>query len=296
MTTRLLVLCAIDPAEPMRRCVGQSRFLGEAGLEMARRGVDVLCAEPGSTVGHRPVPCAWEEAVVEGIDAVYDRHHGPDRGAQRRWERAGVPVFNPTSFSRLCDDKLAFHRFALRAGLPVPETVLATDPLWRDWDLAVAKPRYGARGAGIRPITPGDSPGDGLVQRRITPDVPGSSIRLLVQRSQDGGWQRTGTMDRRDHAGGLVAGLSRGAEARVVDAAAEAVLARWFPRLADALDSLPDADRIVEVGVDVLLSQDRVWVLEFNARPGRSFDRMGRADLRRQALLRPFEVMSESGR
>ena len=292
MTVRLLVLCAIDPGESLRRCVGQSRFLGEAGLEMAHRGVDLVCAEPGSAVGYRPIPDAWEEVDVAGIDAVYDRHHGLDRSAQQGWERADVPVSNPTSFSLLCDDKLLFYRQARELGLPVPETVAADDPVWRSWERAVAKPRFGSKGAGVRILAEGDDPGDGIVQRAVAPDVPGSSIRLLVQRSR-AGWQLTGAMDRRDRAGRQVVGLARGADAQAVDGTTGTLLRRWLPRLQDAVDALPDADRIVEVGVDVVLSRSCVHVLEFNARPGRSFDRMGQPDLRRQALLRPFETMVE---
>lgn len=294
MTVRLLVLCTIDPAERLRRCVGQSRFLGEAGLEMARRGVDVVCAEPGSKLGYRPIRGAWEESTVERIDAIYDRHHAFDRGAQRAWEVAGVPVFNPTRFSLLCDDKLAFHEHARTIGLPVPETVAADDPRWRDWERAIAKPRFGSMGAGVRLLAEGDDPGDGIVQRAVDSDVPGRSIRLLVQRAKGGGWQLTGAMDRRDREGRQVVSLARGADALAVDETSEGLLLRWLPRLTDALDALPATERIVEVGVDVILSRSRVHVLEFNARPGRSFDRMGRPDLRRRALLRPFEAIVEA--
>jgi len=291
MSIRLLALCAIDRAEPLRRCVGQSRFLGEAGLEMARRGVDVICAEPGSTVGYRPVPGAWEEVGVEAIDAVYDRHHRSDRAVQQGWERGGTPVFNPVSFSRLCDDKLAFYRHARRVGLPVPETVTAEDPAWQRWDRAFAKPRFGSRGTGVRVVSAGDDPGDGIVQRAVQPDRAGSSIRLLVQRDRTAGWVLAGAMDRLDRSGADVTALSRGAEARELDGATRELVEPWLPRLTEVLEGLPDTERIAEVGVDVVVSRSRPFVLEFNARPGRSFDRAGRPDLRRRALLRPFERM-----
>jgi len=41
--------------------------------------------------------------------------------------------------------------------------------------------------------------------------------------------------------------------------------------------------------VDVILGHDGPRVLEWNARPGRSFDRIGRADLRAAAVTRPFD-------
>jgi YheC/D like ATP-grasp len=293
VTPRLLVLCAIDdhPLDPLRRCTGQSRFLGEAGLWLAERGVDLICAAPGADQGFRPVPGAWAPAAVDGIDAVFDRDHGPTRDIQRGWVSRGIPVGNPPAFQELCDDKLAFARWAREAGLPVPETVPADDHRWRDWDGAFHKPRRGRQGVGVRRLAPGEEPGGGVVQRGVTPDHPGESIRLLLQRTPDGDWLRAGAFCRVARDGGEVAGLSEGAEAHPLRQEQILPLAMLEPVLTAALRCAPGAERILEVGVDIVLGPDGPAVLEWNARPGRSFDRIGRDDLRRSAVQRPFQVL-----
>lgn len=287
--TRILVLCAVDPAEAMRRCTGQSRFLGEAGLLLARQGVDLVCAAPGEASGHRPIAGAWESAAVTDVDAVYDRTHTRPRRFQRGWEDRGVPVFNPTSFSDLCDDKLAFARFARDRGLPVPRTVPADDPAWRSWQRAFAKPRHGDRGHGIRPVAPDETLDGGIVQEGVEPTVPGHAIRILLQREADGSWITAGIMDRHAEDGSAVVSLSAGATAKPLEPRSARGLRPLVNATAAILDTLDRANRIIEVGVDVVLRRDGPWVLEWNARPGRSFDRMGRPDLRAAAVLRPFE-------
>lgn len=292
-STRLLVLCAIDPhpVEPLRRCTGQSRFLGDAGLWLAGRGIDLICAAPGASDGFRPVPGAWQPAAVDGIDAVYDRDHGPLRDVQRGWVSRDIPVANPPAFQELCDDKLAFASWGQDAGLPVPETVPVHDHRWRDWDRAFHKPRRGRQGVGVRRLGPGDEPVDGVVQRGVAPHQPGESIRLLLQRSPDGDWLRAGAFCRVAPDGGEVAGLSAGAEARTLSPDQEDALSALQPGLLAALARAPEVERVLEVGVDIVLGPDGPAILEWNARPGRSFDRIGNDDLRRAALRRPFEVM-----
>ncbi len=289
--TRLLVLCAVAPSRAMRRCTGQSRFLGEAGLGLARQGVEVVCAAPGEAEGYRPVPGAWEQATVEDIDAVYDRSHLRPRRSQRDWQDRRVPVFNPTSFSDLCDDKLAFARFARDRGLPVPRTVPSADPTWHGWERAFAKPRHGSRGQGVRAVVPGEALHGGVVQEGVESVVPGQSIRILMQRDAGGGWISAGMMDRRSADASAVVSLSTGAVAQPVDPGTARALGPLVDSTADTLDNLEDAERIVEVGVDLVVDRDGPWVIEWNARPGRSFDRMGRPDLREAAVSRPFGWM-----
>ncbi len=290
---RLLVVCAIDPdpGDPLRRCTGQSRFLGEAGLWLARRGVDLICAEPGAATGYRPVPGAWEPATVEAIDAVFDRDHRRDRGAQHAWLARGVPVANPPAFHALCDDKLAFARWARGAGLPVPETVPAGDDAWRSWGAAYAKPRHGRMGAGVHRLAAGEAPRGAVVQRAVEPREAGESIRLLLQRTPGGPWTRAGAFRRVARAGADVVGLATGAEARPLRAEQRPALDGVERDSIRALAAAPDADLIVEVGIDVVLGRDGPAVLEWNARPGRSFERIGRDDLRCRAQRRPFEVL-----
>lgn len=288
---KLLVLCAIDDHRPHRRCVGQSRFLGEAGLAMAQRGVDVLCAAPGASEGFRPIHRTWQPAEVTDIDGVYDRSH-TERSHQRRWEQQGIPVGNPTSFSDLCDDKLRFHDWARSCGLPIPRTVPVTDQRWREWPLSFNKPRTGGRGRGVRLVCPQDSPTAGIVQRAVQPQVRGQSLRILLQRSAAGSWDVAGMMDRRSVDGNPVVSLSQGARALPVDVATQASLAPLITRITEALEALPDAQRLVEAGLDVILADDGPWILECNARPGRSFDRMGHPELRQAAVLRPFETIA----
>jgi len=289
--TTLLVLCAIDPDAPDRRCVGQSRFLGDAGLAKAARGIDVVCAEPGADRGWRAVPGTWRAADVRDVGAVYARHHDASRHVQRDWEARGVPVVNPTGFSDLCADKLAWYRFARRAGLPVPETVEADDPTWRGWSRPYAKPRRGRGGTGVRRLIRGDTPGPGVVQRAIEPRTRGESIRVLLQRSGARPWFQAGSLRRVAPPGEEVASLARGATAEALTPAESRSLAPLLARLSEALARRAEADRILEVGVDVIWAAERPWLLEINARPGRSFDRAERPDQRRAALLHPFEAM-----
>ncbi len=286
---RLLVTCAVDRGEPMRRCTGQSRFLGEAGLALATRGVEIVCAEPGDEIGFRPVPGAWEPADAQDIDAVYDRSHPVDRGPQRAFEERGIPVVNATKFADICDDKLAFAASVGAQGVPVPETVHAVDPTWREWDLAYAKPRRGSQGRGVRVVGPDEPLDGGVVQRGVRPVIPGQSLRVLLQRAPDGRWTVAGIMDRRGGDDADVVSLTHGAAARPAGPDTERALAPLIEATTAVLDARPDAIRVAEVGVDVVVGPDGPVVLEWNARPGRSFDRMGRPDLRAAAVLRPFE-------
>ncbi len=291
----ILVLCAIDPGEPLRRCTGQSAFLGEAGLGLAARGVRLLCAEPGADVGHRPLPGAWGIEAIDGVVAVYDRYrHGGSRDLQA-WCERGVPVANPPAFRALCDDKLAFARWANGRGLPVPETVPAADPVWRGWTAAFVKPRRGWGGEGVRP--PGERPPDEgeIVQRAVIPRVPGESIRLLLQRDPDRGWIVAGGLVRLAAGEAGVASLQRGAAAHPLSGARLDGLGPLVDRLVRGLADAPEGDRIVEVGVDLVDTGEGPWILEWNARPGRSFHLAGRPDLRRDALLRPFRMLLSWG-
>ena len=284
----LLVLCALDPQEPLRRCVGQSRFLGEAGLALAERGARLLCAEPGAATGVRPVKGGWSEEEVRGVVGVYDRHARPCGEVLEGWEDRGIPVANPPAFRELCDDKLAFATWAGGAGLPVARTVAADDPAWRSWEGAFVKPRRGWGGQGVRRMAHGPPAGDEIVQMAVEPAVPGESVRLLLQREPGRGWKSAGAFLRRAPGGGEVASLARGATAHPLDAGTERRLAPLVRKLVAALAVAPGGEGAVEVGVDLVIGRFGPWILEWNARPGRSFERIGRMDLRRSAQLRPF--------
>jgi glutathione synthase/RimK-type ligase-like ATP-grasp enzyme len=289
--TTLLVLCAIDPEQPDRRCVGQSRFLGEAGLILAQRGIRLICAEPGAASGWQPVPRTWEPVDVTGVRGVYDRHHDPDRDVQRAWAKRGVPVVNAAAFSSLCDDKLAWASFARHEGLPAPRTLPATDDGWRDWPAPYHKPRTGRGGTGVSRLAPGDLPGSGIVQQALEARVAGETIRVLMQRSPTRPWFVAGAMRRVAPPGEPVSSLARGAAATPLSAADAASLTPLLEALGDRLDTRPGATHVVETGIDLVLTRSGPQVLEINARPGRSFDRIGRTDLRSEALMHPFDAL-----
>lgn len=290
----LVVLCELDPRESLRRCVGQSRFLGEAGLALAERGVRLLCAEPGAGSGVRPVRGGWREEPLEGVIAVYDRHRRDASAAMEDWGRRGIPVANPPRFRELCDDKLAFAAWARRVDLPVARTVDAGDPAWRRWDDPYVKPRRGWGGEGVRRLA-GRPPAPGeIVQQAVDPAIPGESIRLLLQRDVGRGWIPAGALVRRDATGHGVASLRRGAAAIPLGRDREAELAPLVGRLIDSIPGAPGGEGAIEVGVDLVIGGEGPRILEWNSRPGRSFERIGRGDLRRQAQLRPFLMLLSS--
>lgn len=235
------------------------------------------------------MPGAWERADTSDVHAVYDRSHDADRKHQLRFQERGIPVVNAVGFSGICDDKLEFAAYARAQGLPVPPTVAADDPTWRTWPLAFAKPRHGGRGRGVRVVTADDPVDEGIVQRGVRSVVPGQSIRVLLQRETTGRWTVAGIMDRRAPPDEPVVSLSCGSEAHPATPATGHLLSPLVDATTAALDARPDAAWIAEVGVDVVLGHDGAMILEWNARPGRSFDRMGRPDLRAAALIRPFE-------
>jgi glutathione synthase/RimK-type ligase-like ATP-grasp enzyme len=287
----LLVLCDIDAAEPLRRCRGQSRFLGEVGLRLGRRGIRMICAEPASPFGYRPVPGGWREEPVEGVVAVLDRHRTPHPAVLAGWIDRGVPVANPPPFRDLCDDKLAFAGWALDQGLPVPETVGGDDPRWRDWDRPYVKPRAGWGGRGVRRHGGETVAAEEVVQRAVEPALAGESLRILLQRDGAGGWLSAGAMVRIAPAGRPVASLSRGARVRSLEPREQGALPALLEPIIIAIGRAPGGGAAVEVGVDLILAADGPWILEWNARPGRSFERIGRADLRAAAQIRPFETL-----
>ena len=284
----LLVLCALDPDEPLRRCVGQSRFLGEAGLSLAERGVRLLCAVPGAARGVRPVRGGWVEEEVEGVVGVFDRHVEPAPRVLGEWAARDVPVANPPEFRELCDDKLAFAGWAAAMGLPVASTVAGDDPIWRSWPAAFVKPRRGWGGHGVRRAAERPPAADEVVQEAVEPTSPGESLRLLLQREPGQGWVAAGALVRRAPAGEAVASLGRGATAHPVGPALERTLAPLVRQLSDAIPGAPGGHGAVEVGVDLVLGPAGPRILEWNSRPGRSFERIDRRDLRARAQLRPF--------
>jgi glutathione synthase/RimK-type ligase-like ATP-grasp enzyme len=227
---------------------------------------------------------------VRHVDAVYDRHHDPERAVQRHWELTTI-VGNSVSLSTLCDDKLAFARWARDHALPVPETVEAADPRWSTWPAAFNKPRRGARGHGVRLVDPGQPPRDGVVQRAVAPRHPGRAARVLLQRHPDRGWFVAGAMDRRAAPDVPVVSVATGADPCPLPASDLEASRPALSRLMQLLEQRPGAARSLEVGVDLVLSRDGPWIIEINARPGRSFDRIGRPDLRQRAMLHPFVTL-----
>ncbi len=287
----LLVLCAIDPDEPMRRCRGQSRFLGEVGLRLDARGIRMLCAEPADPVGHRPVRGGWIEEPVEGVVAVLDRHRVAHPAELARWGESGAEVANPPGFRALCDDKLAFARWARGRGLPVPATRPGDDPGPLVGSHAFVKPRTGWGGSDVRQHAGGPLGAHEIVQQSVKPVRAGEAIRLLLQRDVAERWIVAGALARLAPSGQPVASLARGARAAPLEVSRLESLAPLVGKLAEALEDAPGGDRAIEVGVDLILAQDRAWILEWNARPGRSFDRVGREDQRAEAQMRPFALL-----
>ncbi len=228
---------------------------------------------------------------MEGVVAVFDRHPTLHADVLDGWIEQGVAVANPPSFRSLCDDKLAFARWAREQGLRVPETVTGGDARWRDWDRPFVKPLAGWGGRDVRRHE-GEAVSAGqIVQRAVESARPGESLRILLQRDGVQGWLTAGSMVRVAPPGGAVASLARGARVRPAGPREHTVLPALLEPIIAALGRAPGGGDAVEVGVDLILAADGPWILEWNARPGRSFERIGRADLRAAAQIRPLETL-----
>lgn len=316
------VLCPFDPS--LDPGPPEATPLGRAALRLGAEGLTVVFgddAADGALSGLVPAAGRWDRVERIGLAAAYDRYPSqkwPSRHATLLSGLGDVPTANADALVALCRDKLACQAW-LEAAVPMPE--VESDPArfaerLEAWGAGFLKPRYGAFGVGIRRVTPGDplpARGEALqgeeplvLQRAIAAPVgwAGVSVRALVQR-EGAGWVVAPLVARR-HRTDPVVNVSRGASA----APAEAVLAPDTlaaliaqAELATArLAAHPDGDRLVEVGLDLVVDDEgRPWTIEANGRPRGRIFALAEADARwagahLEAALRPLRAVAALGR
>jgi glutathione synthase/RimK-type ligase-like ATP-grasp enzyme len=306
----------------------EARPLGRAALTLAEEGIGVLFGEDlreGRMTGWMAVPGGWEPRERVAIAALHDRFPSqtlPARFAAAIAGAAGLPVGNPPALTALCRDKLACQAWLEDQGLALPP--LEADPArftaaLEGWGAGFLKPRYGGLGRGVRRVQPGDplpAEGEGAVpgvieplflQRAVPPPAgwAGWSLRVLVQRIEEGGWTIPARVLRRSREDPVV-NVARGAEVGLADDAlpprALAALDALALTAAAALARAPGCEPAVEVGVDAVLDAGgRLHLIEVNGRPqgrlevlaAQGRERWGPVHL--EACARPIRVLAHLG-
>ena len=320
MTTTIAVLVPTDGTPPPP----ESRPIGRAALMLAGQGIDVIFGDTlraGRFDGMRAIPGGWQAVQDLPIDAIHDRYPSQIRAhvfQQILQEQEGLPMANPLSFTQLCRDKVACQQAMESAGVSMP--ALETRPeafasRLQEWGAGFLKPRYGALGQGVqrveptdalRPSLPGLVPGrlePAILQRAIAPPSgwAGRALRVLVQRTADG-WHFCPPVVRSSKTD-PVANAARGAQ---VDAGPSVLSEQVLQRVHDscteitqALDTVPEAARAVEAGVDLVLDPgNQPHLIEINSRPrGRlevlaqqCSDQFGQAHI--EAVARPLQMLA----
>lgn len=283
--------------------------IGRAALALEREGVGVMIgdrAEEGGLVGVRATAHGWRETTGRVV-GVYDRFPSRSRAADHRTLRSALDAevwVNAPPIVELCADKVACQRW-LEAVVPMPE--IETDPdrfaaRLATWRAAFAKPRFGAFGAGVERVTVGMTvtaeressvPGVAeptILQRAVPPPAgfAGVAVRVLVQREATGGWW-VGPAVVRHHRTDPVVNAARGAavsDARGLLFLDEPDLQQIAETTAHRLAEAPAGDRLVEIGVDIVIDEARrPFVIEVNSRPRGRLEVLAQGDPDRYRAL-----------
>lgn len=261
------------------------------------------------------------QPVAERPRALYDRF--PSQGRATDWsamrqQRAGLLWATPPELTLLLRDKLRSQRAMEAQGLAMPE--LEDDPrrfasCLAAWGAAFLKPRFGSLGAGVLLVHPGDPlpdsiaglqgrPEPALLQRAVPPPAgrAGRCLRVLMQRRPDGSWwQAPGAL--RESASDPVVNAERGAQVIDLHAALPPSAVRAAQRLAEhagrALAALPEGDRLLEVGLDLVFDdRDQPHLIELNGRPRGRLERLARqapdafSAAHQLALVQPLRTLA----
>jgi RimK family alpha-L-glutamate ligase len=224
--------------------------------------------------GTRTVTAAGRDLRLEDLQALVVRHLPGGSLEQiiyrlnvlHRLEHLGLKVINSADVLEKTVDKYYTTALLTDAGLPVPKTIVTEryeDAMQavRDWGRVVVKPLFGSLGQGIVQLDGEDVahrvfralkmghymyyvqeylPHDGVDYRLFV--VNGSVIGAMRRRAED--WRTN---------------IARGGQAEAYQPSAA------FCELALGVASVLKADYL---GVDILLSQERIYVLEANGIPG----------------------------
>ena len=299
------------------------RPIGRVAMACEARGIRLVFAThvtAGRMSGWVVREGRWEAVEQCKIDAVYDRYPDQTRPAQHAATLEalqGISIFNAPLFTTLCRDKLALQSFMVDGGLRMPE-VDGRRERFSDclaaWGAAFIKPQFGSFGRGVKHVTSEEvlqtylneaDPNQPLIlQRAVAPpsEWRGICLRVLLQRDEGGCWNfnpgvaRTSMTDE-------VVNAARGAEVSpavdVLDGPGRASLEHTLRRIGQRVDALPTAERIIEMGVDLVLDAQRQPVLiEINGRPRGRLAVLANAEPSRfavahqRAMLRPFQCIT----
>ncbi len=272
----------------------EARPIGRAAIVLATEGIDVIFGDTlcdGRMAGYRAIPGGWEAVSGALLSGVHDRYPSQLRSEQyERIQRGlnGLKMSNPLSFTMLCRDKLATQQRLEAQGIRMP-AVTGEPSQFSDcitqWKEAFLKPRYGALGIGVQRIAEGDPmpavlpgvvpdrPDPSILQAAIEPPRGWASrtVRVLLQRTPEGGWYQ-GMPVVRQSRDNPVANAALGAEVvsgdRALDSECLTRIHQSVQEIACALDRLPEAEFMVEAGVDLVLDCDmQPTLIEVNSRP-----------------------------
>ena len=323
MRTTVLVLIPGRAAGPRGR--PEDMPIGRAALALADEGVDVVFGAnvtAGRFRGGAARPGSWT-TIETAVDAVYDRFPSqkyPERYRALRAALGDIPIGNPEAAILLCRDKVLAQRVLEAAGT-VTCPPIETDPArfqarLETWGGGFAKPRFGAFGAGVRYVRPGDEvpatavgtlPGIAepvVLQRAIpAPDRwAGVSVRTLCQRAADGAWV-VNTPVARASTDDPVVNVHRGARAipgpdLFGDDTLAALKAECLATCA-ALEATDPTGWLLELGIDLVVDPTgRPWVIEVNSRPRGRLEALASAEPERfdaehlAACMRPLQRLA----
>ncbi len=303
----------------------EARPVGRAALKLRDEGIGVVFGSQltrGRMTGWAARPGSWYPLEDIPVVALHDRFASQTYPEEYRAALDGagaLPLGNPLQLTLLCRDKIESQRVLEAAQLSMPS--VEPDPArfgdtLIEWGAGYLKPRYGALGRGVRKVVPGDElppEGEGAVlgvieplflQRAVQPPAgwAGWSLRVLVQRTLDGGWSVASRVLRRSREDPVV-NVARGAEV----GPAERVLSPERVRDLDALCLQVAAilaeqswgGTAVELGVDAVVDhRGEFHLIEVNSRPRGRLEAMADLDPARwaeahvEACARPLRYLA----
>ena len=310
------------------RIAPHQRPIGRAAERLLNEGIDVIFGDQiknGNMSGFHVRDGQWKRVANIPLDGIHDRYPSQIRSRQYEAMQAGMvnlPMGNDFGFTMLCRDKVKSQRLMEEQLIRMPP--VQADPnrfgeSLAQWGSAFFKPRFGALGIGVRRVVPGDdlpTHTEGVVPNRKDPTIiqaaiepqrgwASRTVRVLIQREPSGGWF-VGIPVLRQSRTDPVANAARGAEVAPAVSTLEPGLMERIDheveRICAALDRMPEAKRMVEAGLDLVIdAQSNVWLIEINSRPrGRmevlaSLDPDTYQEAHINACARPIRVVSTWG-
>lgn len=324
----MITIGVLVPAAPGRPPPPDTRPVGRAALMLYKRGITVIFGDSVARTGGAVVmdgliatPGAWRTHRAP-IMALHDRFPSQRRATAYAAARAvlrTLPMGNPPAITLLCRDKIACQEALEGSGALMPPVVsdpAAFEATLRMWGAGFLKPRFGALGIGVRRVCPGDPLPDALpgavpgrldpaiLQRAVAPPIgwAGQSVRALVQRLPGGGWYHCPPVTRHSRTD-FVVNAARGASVApaqdVLSAQTMQHITASCQAVCQQVASLPGGDRVVELGLDLMIDDDgQAWLIEVNSRPRGRLEALAALDAPRffaahvEACARPLAYMA----